>query len=43
MYVHVWVTSGSANGLLPDNTKPLPGSVGTYYWQGLVASPLALN
>ena len=29
-YQQIWITSGSANDLLPDDTKPLPGSVGTY-------------
>ena len=29
-YQQIWVTSDSANDLLPDDTKPLPGSVGTY-------------
>ena len=26
----IWITSGSASGLLPDDTKPLPVSVATY-------------
>ena len=34
MTTHIWVNIGSANGLLPDDTKTLPEVLLTYHQQG---------
>ena len=37
MATEIWVNIGSANGLLPDGTKPLPEPMFTYHQLGPVA------
>ena len=32
-YGDIWVSIGSANGLVPDGTKPLPESMLTSHWE----------
>ena len=32
MATEIWVNIGSGNGLLPDDTKPLPEPMMTYQW-----------
>ena len=37
MGIYIWVSIGSGNSWLPDNTKPLPEPMLTYHQYGSVA------
>ena len=40
MAIEIWVNIGSANGLLPDGTKPLPEPMLTDDWSSVRSSDI---